>query len=214
MNISYPILFIFGPNGSVLSGTTGFLEVAVCLDVMAKAAWGFIQTMNSRSLKDAMEKYESKKKETSSLLSCLSIMGCIDQHTLDTITTQNNIKPNVQHTISNVQDSISNVQNTMSTTQNSDLGQQFILFQKLQKEAEEKKNQPIDEMSPELQQFILFKQKFESNQQTLNQSSMNTKINVIPPFIQTKQDSKQSLYTPKTSPRELLKSMNSPFTRV
>jgi hypothetical protein len=55
-----------GPNGSILTGTTGFLEVAVCLDVMAKAAWGFIQTINSRSLKNAMEKYESKKNDSNS----------------------------------------------------------------------------------------------------------------------------------------------------
>jgi hypothetical protein len=213
----YPILFIFGPNGSILSGTTGFLEVAVCLDVMAKAAWGFIQTINSRSLKDTMEKYESKKQEISSLLSCLYIIGCIDKHTLESIqSTQININPNVQHTISNVQHTIS------STTQNTDVGQQIILFQKLQKEAEEKVNKPIEEMSPELQQFILFKQKLELNQPSITPSSLNkpsinipnTQINIIPPFLQTKQDSKQSLYTPKSSPRELLKSMNSPFTRV
>ena len=216
----YPILFIFGPNGSILSGTTGFLEVAVCLDVMAKAAWGFIQTINSRSLKDTMEKYESKKQEISSLLSCLSIIGCIDKHTLESI--QSTRIPNVQHTISNIQHSMSTIQNTMSNTQHNDLGQQIILFQKLQKEAEEKVNQPIEEMSPELQQFILFKQKCELNQPsitppTLNKPSIhtpNTQINIIPPFLQTKQDSKQSLYTPKSSPRELLKSMNSPFTKV
>ena len=50
----YPILFVVGPNGSVLTGSTGFLEVAVVLDVMAKGIWGFLQTINSRALQDAM----------------------------------------------------------------------------------------------------------------------------------------------------------------
>ena len=72
----YPILFLVGPNGSLVSGSTGFLEVAVCLDVVAKGVWGFLQTINSRSMKDAMDKYEGKK-SNHSLLSCLVALGCV-----------------------------------------------------------------------------------------------------------------------------------------
>lgn len=75
----YPLLFLFGPNGSILTGTTGFLEVAVCLDVGAKGLWGFLQTINSRALKDAMDKYESKQYKHNMMLSCLISMGCIEQ---------------------------------------------------------------------------------------------------------------------------------------
>jgi len=56
--------------------------VAVCLDVMAKGVWGFIQTINSRALKEAMDKYESGQTESSHnnmMLSCLVTMGCIEQ---------------------------------------------------------------------------------------------------------------------------------------
>ena len=32
----YPIIFIFGPNGSVISGTSGIAEVTVVLDMFSK----------------------------------------------------------------------------------------------------------------------------------------------------------------------------------
>jgi hypothetical protein len=73
---------------------------------VAKGVWGFLQTINSRALQDAMDRYESKKEPPSQLISCLVMMGCIPQAMVTPY--------------------------ALPTEPSPDLVQQFIMFQQLQ----------------------------------------------------------------------------------
>ena len=52
----YPIIFIFGPNGSVISGTSGIAEVTVVLDMLSKGLSGVMFSFAKRSLNKAQDK--------------------------------------------------------------------------------------------------------------------------------------------------------------
>ena len=52
----YPIIFIFGPNGSVISGASGIAEVTTVLDMFSKGLSGVMFSFAKRSLNKAQDK--------------------------------------------------------------------------------------------------------------------------------------------------------------